>query len=90
MIFDAGMHNESMKDVHGPPYAILAFNFKTKKIKRLSPKKMWASEPWIDKNDQIYFSGGHDIKSSSIYKTDIEGSYLTKIIDNGYSPTGTR
>ena len=90
MIFDAGMYNESMKGVHGPPYAILAFNFKTKKIKRLSPKNMYTSEPWIDKNDQIYFSGVSETGFSSIYKTDIEGSYLTKVIDNGYSATGTR
>lgn len=92
LIFAADLLNEKViRDFHGPLSAIHSYNFKTKKIKRLSPKDMYSVTPWINKSGDVYFSGRYaPDKVSKIYKTDFSGSYITTIVKNARFPSLSR
>lgn len=87
IIFNCGT-NEFMEGVDGPVEAIFAYNIKTKKTFRLSPQNMYASDPEIESDGSVIFSGTKENeKSTNIYRFDFLRNQLTLIIENGRRPT---
>lgn len=87
IIFNCGT-NEFMEGVDGPVEAIFAYYIKTKSIIRLSPQKMYASDPEIESDGNVIFSGSKEYeKSTNIYRFDFLRNQLNMIIENGRRPT---
>jgi Tol biopolymer transport system component len=82
IIFNCGT-NEFMEGVDGPVEAIFAYNTKSKNTIRLSPQKMYASDPVIESDNNIIFSGSKENeKSNCIYRFDFLSNQLNLVIKN--------
>jgi Tol biopolymer transport system component len=86
MIFDEGV-NESIEGLYEQSSAIFCYDFSTKSTKRISKKGLCATDLWIDKQDQIYFSGFENINDArKIYQTNLTDTTLIECI-NGMRPS---
>jgi TolB protein len=90
IIFNCSI-NEFMKNVDGPVDAIFAYNTKTKKIIRISPQKMFASDPEIESDNSIVFTGTKENeKTNNIYRFDLLSNQLNLAIKNGRRPSTSK
>jgi len=90
IIFNCGT-NEFMEGVAGPVEAIFAYDIETKNIIRLSPQKMYASDPEIESDNNVIFTGSKENeKSNNIYRFNFLSNHLNLIIENGRKPTTSK
>lgn len=83
--------NESLKNVDGPLQAIFSFNIASKTIVRLSPKGMFAADPFVETDNNILFAGSLENENyKKVYRTDLSGKHLQMIIENGINPTSRK
>jgi dipeptidyl aminopeptidase/acylaminoacyl peptidase len=80
--------NETMKNVDGPLEAVFSYNTITKKITRLSPIGMDASDLDIEKDSNVMFSGSRESeKYKSIYRVNLASYKMGLVVKNGMSPS---
>lgn len=90
IIFNCGI-NEFMEGVDGPVEAIYAYDIKTKNTIKVSPPKMYASDPEIESDGNVIFSGSKENdKSANIYRFDFQRNQLKMIIENGRRATTSK
>jgi Tol biopolymer transport system component len=88
IIFNCGI-NEFMKGVDGPVEVIFSYDTETKNIKKLSPQKMYATDPQIESDSTIIFAGSKEGERSNIYRFNFLNNHLELIIKNGKRPTAS-
>jgi len=89
LIFNALSAIDSTKKVI-PSYSLIyTYDFILKKVTSLTPYEIYASEPCLGLDNDIYFTGYTDKKNNiyAIYKVNIITKKLTKIIDNAKNPS---
>jgi hypothetical protein len=92
LIFSVILYNEKFKGII-PPFnsAIITFNLTTKEIVRLTPPGLYATEPFLSENNELYFTGYTSSETNnsiySIYKVNIDNKKITKIINNAKNPS---
>jgi Tol biopolymer transport system component len=87
IIFNSGI-NEFMKDVEGPVEAIFSFNLSNNSIKRLSPKGLYSTDPFIETDNNILFTGSKENEhNSNIYRTSLTNGKLDLVIKNAMTPS---
>jgi Tol biopolymer transport system component len=87
VIWNGGIH-EYYPGSEGPDEAIFAYNFETRERIQLSPKGIIAFDPFINSNNEIYFTGYKGYKEiGKIYKIDLYSKEMTLVIDSAKQPT---
>jgi TolB protein len=85
--FSAGV-DEDMAGIEGPVVAVMYCNLDTKKVERLSPKGIYASDLHVVDGHRLLFTGSAEHEpQSNIYAFDYETGKLDKIITNASSAT---
>jgi len=92
LIFNAYTNKMEMESFLPSPEAIYAYDTQLKKIIRLTPVGMNATDPCLGVNDEIYFTGTTDKKQNlyGIYKVDVNDKKITLVIDKGEHPSCRR
>lgn len=86
IIFD-GEIDEFIEGLNEPTNALFCYDFSTKSTKRISKKGLYTTGLWIDKQDEIYFSGFENINEPRIiYQTSLTDTTLIELI-HGMSPS---
>jgi Tol biopolymer transport system component len=89
IIFNCGI-DEFMKDVEGPVEAIFSLNLASNSIKRLSPKGLYSTDPFIETDNNILFTGSKENEhNSNIYRTSFTKGGLDLVIKNAMTPSAS-
>jgi Tol biopolymer transport system component len=85
--FSAGV-DEGMAGVEGPVVAVMHCDLDKKKVERLSPKGIYASDLHVVDGHKLLFTGSAEHEAqSNVYAFDFETGKLDKIITNASSAT---
>lgn len=85
--FSAGV-DEDMAGVEGPVVAIMHCNLETKKVERLSPKGIYASDLHVVDGHKLLYTGSAEHEAqSNVYAFDFETGQVDKIITDASSAT---
>ncbi len=87
MVFE-GEIDEYMEGLNEPLTAVFSCDLNTKVINRLTPEGLCITNLWLDKNDQIYFSGFWDMgEVRKIYQMNLSDSKLIELLPVGMYPS---
>jgi len=89
LLLSIDMGEESgRKDWDGPLPALWAFDLRSQKATRLTPKNLFGWDGvWIDNDDVLFLSKAVGEKDDSIYRMSADGKNLKRLIKNGRFPS---
>jgi TolB protein len=89
LLLSIDMGEESgRKDWDGPLPALWAFDLRSQKATRLTPKKQFGWDGvWIDNDDVLFLSREPGEKDDSIYRMSADGKNFKRLIRNGRFPS---
>lgn len=78
--------NDEMDNVKGPIDGIFAYNTHSKEIKRVSPKGIYAAQPFLETDTTIIYSAFTE-KGYNIYRSNLNSRKQALIRENGENPS---
>ena len=89
LLLSIDMGEESgRKDWNGPLPALWAFDLKSQKATRLTPKNLFGWDGvWIDNENVLFLSRGPGEKDDSVYRMSADGKNLKRLIKNARFPS---
>jgi Tol biopolymer transport system component len=85
-IYSAGVDEDG--DFDEPPEAVFIYDIQNKKIKRLTPKGLYCTDPVLNTKNEVLFSGSKSMdEPCSIYKVSLNGGKPELVIKDASLPS---